>query len=531
MKQHKKHIKKILLFAVLALCILAIIVYSKGIFFAESNEKISADLLEQLSASTPDSFLKIIAQYYEEPIGVDYDLLNDLDATILCELQLIYGLAIEIPAGHIEEFSQSERVKSLSPDREVRACLDVASSTMGKHYYVPYYNLTSNGITVAVLDSGIIASDEFVGRTGNNRIVANIDLVQDQPLLGHDYYGHGSYVAGIIAMKTHYDESGNISFSGIAPDASIASIRVLDASGKGKVSTVIKGIEWCVDHALPYRIKVINLSLSHPIYESFSTDPLTQACERAWESGLVVIAAAGNHGQDSNGYGTIGSPANDPTLISVGSVNDLDTVNKDDDLLPTFSSKGPALIDYILKPDILATGTSVFSVRAPGSYLDSSYNENRVSLDGGISYPYFRLNGTSVSSAIASGAVAIMLEKEPFLSPSTVKARLMRSADKSFKANIYHRGAGYLNIEEALLDSGIALSSLSPKVFRTDSNIGLENIRWGPGFLEDQEIWGSSISWEENDIYDDLTVWGNTALTDYQNIWTSGNHEENTMTQ
>ncbi len=511
MRRIKRNIKKILVFTLLPLLIPALFVISKGIFLAENNGKIPSDLMENLAANPPEHALSIIVQYYEEPSGVDYSLLNDLNATILSELDLINGLLIEIPAGSIEELSQSKRVKNLSPDRNVKACMNIASSAVGTHYYIPYYNLTGRGVTVAVLDSGIISSNELTDRSGHSRIVANIDLVQDQPISGHDYYGHGSYIAGIIAMKKHRSDSGVLYFSGIAPDASIASIRVLDKFGKGKTSNVIKGIEWCVNNSFQYGIRIINLSLSHPIYESFTTDPLTQACEKAWKSGLIVIAPAGNHGQDSNGYGTIGSPANDPYIITVGATDDLNTINKDDDMIPAFSSKGPTLIDYILKPDILAPGNSIFSIRVPESYLDLNFTENRVSLDG-ISYPYFKLNGTSISSAIVSGAAAVMLEKEPFLSPSTVKARLMRSADKYQMANIYHRGAGFLNIEAALLDTGIAASSLSPKVFRTNSNILLENINWGdPGFCEEQEIWGSYINWGENDIYNDASLWDNTA--------------------
>ena len=125
-----------------------------------------------------------------------------------------------------------------------------------------------------------------------------------------------------------------------------------------------------------------------------------------------------------------------------------------------------------------------------------------------------------------------MLEKEPFLTPSTIKARIMRSADKFFTADIYQRGAGYLNIEAALLDTGIAASSLSPTVFRTESGIVLENLHWSdPGFWKEHEIWSSRYGWGEDDIYDDLSVWGPGALTDYQDIWTSSTNEESVMTQ
>lgn len=531
MKQMKKKKELALIISAVILFSLSVFFILGGTFFAENEGKASRDLTAQINPLLPESRLTVVVQYGDEPQSQDFSLLSTLGAAVLKELPIIHALIVDIPSGRIDELAQSTRVKRISPDREVQACLDIAAPTVGANNSIAYYNLTGRGVTVAVLDSGITPSDKLTTSAGKSRVVASVDFVNDRTLAGFDYYGHGTHVSGVIGMKTSSDSSGRITLTGIAPEANIASIRVLDSYGKGKVSSVIEGIQWCADHAALFNIRVLNLSLSHPISESYTTDPLTQACEKAWDSGLAVVVAAGNHGLDQNGYGTIGSPGNDPFVITAGASSDLDSLNREDDLLPGFSSKGPSQVDYILKPDLVAPGTRIFSIRTAGSYLDTTFPLNRVSLDG-QTYPYFRLNGTSVSAAIVSGTAALMLEKEPSLTPSTIKARLMKSADKLFSANIYKRGAGYLNIVSALLETGTATSCRSPRVIETIMGVDLEQVYWGPGgFWEDIWIWGDQISWGEDDIYGDLTLWGSSALPAYQSSWVSGNSEEDTITR
>src|SRR5713226_4638393 len=122
-----------------------------------------------------------------------------------------------------------------------------------------------------------------------------------------------------------------------------------------------------------YNIRVINLSLGRPIYESYTLDPLCQAVEKAWESGIVVVVAAGNGGRDNSqgteGYGTIMAPANDPYVITVGAMKDMRTLTRGDDLIASYSSKGPTLIDHVVKPDIVAPGNRIISLIQTGSYI------------------------------------------------------------------------------------------------------------------------------------------------------------------
>ncbi len=531
MKMKSKREGIFIILSSVTILVCAILLLTAGNYLAENTDKISQDLIEKLSFAEPGVFTPVIVQYQDAPKDQDVALLQQLSARINKELDIINALAIEIPVDKVYELAQSTRIKSLSPDRTVSVCLDAASSAAGSTDVLSYYNLTGFGVTIAILDSGIVASDDLTTSAGKNRIVASVDFVNDKPKKGYDYYGHGTYIAGIIGMKAQRDSSRNISRSGIAPDSALVSVRVLGSNGNGKASSVIEGIEWCLDHAAMYNIRIINLSFSHPIFESYATDPLTQACEKAWSAGLVVVAAAGNHGEERSGYATIGSPGNDPYIITVGSTDDSGTASRDDDTVAAFSSRGPALIDYILKPDIVAPGTSLLSLRTPNSYLDTAYPSNRVSIDA-ATYPYFRLNGTSISAAIVSGTAALLIQKEPSLTPSSVKARLMRSADKIFGADIYTRGAGYLNIISALHEPGIAATSASPHVRQTSNGIFIDSILWDPdNYFKESPIWGNEIDWGQDNIDGDYSVWGSNALPDYQSSWSSGSSEESVMVQ
>jgi len=267
------------------------------------------------------------------------------------------------------------------------------------------------GVTVAVLDSGIAADPDLTSPA--NRILASVNFADGR--LTPDPGGHGTHVAGIIAGNGSRSAG---EFVGIAPEANIVDVRVLDSRGSGRISSVVRGIEWVVAHRATYGIRIINLSLGAPVTASYRTDPLSAAVEIAWQRGLVVVAASGNTGPQRN---TVVSPGADPYVITVGATDDAGTITRGDDTLAPFSAWGSA--DGNAKPDLVAPGRRIVSLRVPGSALDSLFPDHIVIARNGSTY--LRLTGTSMATPIVSGAVALLLERRPDLTPDQVKAVLV----------------------------------------------------------------------------------------------------------
>ena len=272
---------------------------------------------------------------------------------------------------------------------------------------------TGRGVTVAILDSGVATDPDLVQPT--NRILASVNFADQR--VTRDPGGHGTHVAGIVAGNGTRSAG---EFVGIAPDADIVDVRVLDSAGSGRISSVVRGIEWVVAHQATYHIRVINLSLGAPVTVSYRTDPLSAAVEIAWQRGLVVVAAAGNSGPRRD---TVISPGTDPYVITVGATDDAGTVSRGDDTLAPFSAWGAA--EGNAKPDLVAPGRRIVSLRVPGSALDTLFPDRVVTAQNGATY--IRLTGTSMATPVVSGAVALLLEGRPDLTPDQVKALLTQT--------------------------------------------------------------------------------------------------------
>ena len=144
---------------------------------------------------------------------------------------------------------------------------------------------------------------------------------------------------------------------------------MLNREGLGFTSDVIAGIQWVVANRAKYGIRVMNLSLGHPIQQPCAFDPLCLAAESAVASGVVVVASAGNAGKDDEGrtvLGSVSTPGNAPGVITVGALNTWNTVSRDDDTVTTYSSRGPTRFDMLLKPDVVAPGNKIVSLKAAG---------------------------------------------------------------------------------------------------------------------------------------------------------------------
>ena len=391
-----------------------------------------------------------------------------LDAKITQNLGFIHSVALTLPTRNLSKLAALPFISHLSYDGAVKKSDGFTDGSTGAAYARQNYGVSGKGVTVAVVDSGIArqAWDLQDPSTGS-RVVSSPDFIGGTAgNYSDDRCGHGSHVAGIVGG------SGSCStgplctqtFRGIAPQTRLVSVRVLDANGASTVAATLAGLQWIVANKNTYNIRVANLSLGHPVGESYTTDPLCQAVEAAWKAGIVVVCAAGNNGRtntvgtpgkDNEGwgtaYGSIQSPANDPYVITVGAMKNMDGC-RNDDKIATYSSRGPSRLDTILKPDIVAPGNKIISIDIDYATLNAAYGttnmvpygvyttitpndifgtlwaNNRIA--AGYSNAYFVLSGTSMAAPVVAGAAALMLQRDPTLTPDTIKARLMTAADK-----------------------------------------------------------------------------------------------------
>ena len=271
--------------------------------------------------------------------------------------------------------------------------------------------IAGGGVTVAILDSGVAEDADLV--QPDNRLLASVNFADQR--FTSDPGGHGTHIAGIVAGNG--SRSGG-EFIGIAPQANVVDVRVLGSTGSGRISSVIRGIEWVLAHRAAYNIRVINLSFGAPATLPYRADPMSAAVEIAWRRGLVVVAASGNGGPQRD---TVETPGIDPYVITVGATDDRGTLGEGDDMLAWFSAWGSP--DSNAKPDLVAPGRRLVSLRVPGSALDMLFPDRVVVAQNGSTY--FRLTGTSMATAVVSGAAALLLQRRPSLTPDQVKALLV----------------------------------------------------------------------------------------------------------
>src|ERR1700757_4498234 len=426
--------------------VLLVLIVSVTVAYAD-NSKISPDLRDKPSSAK----VQVIVQYAPGTqiscnglLGLVGCLLNDivkLGGTILGQLPLVNGVVALLDGPGILNLSNNPNVVYISTDRPLAPTLSNAAPAVNA-FAAWQSGYTGAGVGVALIDSGVSSqADLNGGLLGSSRVVWNQSFVPGNAS-GNDQFGHGTHVAGLIAGNGASSTGSKYSqtFKGIAPQANIVNLRVLDANGAGSDSAVISAISTAIALKPLFNIRVINLSLGRPVYESYKLDPLCLAVESAWKAGMVVVVAAGNNGryQPTNGYATVTSPGNDPYVITVGAMKTMGTPTRVDDLIASYSSKGPSAVDHIVKPDLVAPGNLLVSLESAGT-LYNTYPGNRVPysfyMNGGSSAPstsYFTLSGTSMAAGVVSGAVADLLQKSPQLNPDQVKARLMKTAWKSF---------------------------------------------------------------------------------------------------
>src|SRR3984885_1020965 len=250
-------------------------------------------------------------------LGLVDCLVNDvlkLGGKILVQLPLVNGVVALLDGNGITSLSNQSNVVYISLDRPLSPTLNNAAVAVNAPF-AWQSNYTGAGVGVALIDSGVNTHpDLYQGILPVSRVVYQQSFVPGNSSAS-DQYGHGTHVAGLIAGDGLSSTGPFFSktFKGIAPGANIVNLRVLDQNGEGTDSLVIAAINQAISLKATYHIRVINLSLGRAVYETYTLDPLCQAVEAAWKSGIVVVVAAGNNGryQPTDGYATVTSPGND----------------------------------------------------------------------------------------------------------------------------------------------------------------------------------------------------------------------------
>jgi len=562
-------------------CVLLLMVLMAPLAMFADNSKISPDLQNYTSAGS----VQVVVQYAPGTqvscsglLGILDCLVNDvakLGGTVLAQLPVVNGLVATLDHNGIVSLSNQSNVVYISKDRTLTSSFDNAAPAVNASAAWKS-NYTGAGIGVALIDSGVNSHPDLFtsGLLPLSRVVYSQSFVPGNSSAA-DAYGHETHIAGLIAGDG-LSSTGPIysqTFKGIAPSVQIVNLRVLDQNGSATDSTVIAAISQAINLKSKYNIRVINLSLGRGVFESYKLDPLCQAAEKAWKSGIVVVVAAGNNGRylPTDGYATVSSPGIDPYVLTVGSMKPMGTADRSDDLIASYSSKGPTVIDHIAKPDVVAPGNLLVSTETSNTALYNTEASNQIPYSSYIyggssssSKVYFELSGTSMAAGVVSGMVADLLQAHPAMTPDQVKARLMKTASKTFPASssvydpasgitytsqydIFTVGAGYVDMAAALasteLSTGTSLSPTAvydsstgnvslvrdssavwgttqawsgPAVWGSSQFLGGSSIMWGAGTTG-----GSSIMWGASDLWGSSIMWGASSSSGFSSIWSN----------
>lgn len=471
-------------------------------------------ILRQMAASQPGMVVGVIVQKAGNGHSPE-ELVHLLGGRITKDLRIINAFAAELPVGELERLARDPGVRWISfdapvirqggPDEpmETGNLLNTYIRAIGADaLWAEGYQ--GSGITIAVVDSGIRCkfegtnlSDLNYPDSNRSRVVRSKSFSTDSRNV-LDEFGHGTHVAGIIGGNGALSHGAYI---GVAPRVNLISIKVSDDKGTGYESDVVAGLQWVYEHEDKYNIRVVNISLNSSVPQSYHTSPLDAAVEMLWFNEIVVVVSAGNNAVDHNGI--LYPPANDPFVITVGAVDDKGTLNTGDDLLASFSAHGET--EGFSKPDLVAPGTNIISLSAgERAQIVREHQDNQVDRY------YFRMSGTSMSSAVTSGAVALLLQAQPGLNPDQVKWRLMHTTEPFA---VEGAGAGYLNVHNAVRSESTETANTGQEVSRLlwtgpeppiwDS-VHWDSVHW------DSVHW-DSVHWDS--VHWDSVYWGNTLYS------------------
>lgn len=498
--------------------------------------------LRQRSKKRKNEVVKVIVQIEGAMSDELRQFLRGNGVRVKKEFRNFNTQAIELPASALDELSNFSEVRYLSTDSEIMLLGGHLATTTGTDHVRQQvnslgqsYTLDGSGIGIAVLDSGIDTNHiSFTNAAGDRlRVVFSKDFTGENRT--DDPFGHGTHVASIAAGNGRIS---NGKYIGIAPNANLVNLRVLNSQGTGSVSSVMSALEWILTNRATYNIRVVNMSLGMPAIDSYRDDPLCMAVRRLVNAGVMVVAAAGNSGQNSEGtkiYGQIHSPGNEPSVLTVGAANTSGTNYRSDDSIASYSSRGPTRsfwtdangikhYDNLIKPEIAAPGNKIISAQS----FDNKLVRQNPSLDANISNlprrKMMKMNGTSMATPVAAGAAALLLQANPKLTPNMIKAILMYTAQPLAGFNMLEQGAGEINIEGALRLAKLVRTDLTatttvgspmltaalPSPFTT---IGSYRFAWSQGIILDHTYaTGSSLMTKYQGIYGSGVLLGNGTM-------------------
>jgi len=499
----------------------------------QPRDKMSGPVAALAAAGGPE-MVELVVRYSEHPALFDDEFVAELGGEVTRSYKTFEMRAVRIPADALLELAGDDNVDWLSVDDEMSftsvASRDAANVPVTGSAFAGY---SGSNIGIAVLDTGVathadldpnIVQYSFLNSAYPVPDITNGEIATLNSDPREDLFGHGTHVAGILAGSGAESEDD---FKGSATSAKVLSLQVLDNNGGGSMSDVMAALDWLLVYGSYFDIRVVNLSLGKSISESNTTDPLVVAVENLWDAGMVVVVAAGNEG--NAGSMTITSPGNSRKVITVGSLTDNGTgADFTDDYVSSFSSTGPTIGDLVLKPDLVAPGNRIVATITADAKLAQKLSGRvkncKESLCTSI---YLEMSGTSMATPLTSAAVALMLDKDPTLSPASVKARLMRSARK-IDSDASTAGAGVLDVEAALGDIGVMIEeALSPLMVLDEATNGVlvqdtallwGDDQWGSGYLfSDGFTWATGYGWTD----DDGVSASGYAWTD-ANVWAKG---------
>lgn len=335
---------------------------------------------------------------------------------IIDEYLFIKSFFIKATREQLLYLSKLASVRYISINASALALTNVARNVLSR----PNDNLNGEGVGVAFIDTGLFRHSDFL--IGENRVKMFVDFVGEKKY-AYDDNGHGTFVAGVCAGNGAL--SGG-KYMGFAPKANIYSLKALDSKGEAYSNKILSAMQWIYENHKKHKIKVVCMSFgSEPLGLN---DPIMNGAEELWKSGVIVVAAAGNSGPD---FQSIKSPGVSRRLITVGGMDDnrLDEDNYSSSFfeIADFSSRGPSFKSF--KPDLVAPAVDIISCKKGGGYT--------------------KLSGTSVATPMIAGAMCLLCEKNPNITPDEAKRRLL-SVCKPISYNKNLEGFGYPNLTKLL---------------------------------------------------------------------------------